>query len=188
MRDPNHLTGTSVAFKTGTSYGYRDGWAIGFDGRHVVGVWVGRADGHPVNAWGGLTGIRAAAPILDDVFSRIGERHRLPAAPPGTLIASAAGLPPAMRHVGRAGEEGSRDRPEIAFPPDRAEIEIAPGAPLTVEVRRGALPLTVLVNGAPVAVDPWRRTIDWVPDGAGQADIVVIDASGAIARSGVFLR
>src|SRR5690606_38505988 len=27
-----------VAYKTGTSYGYRDAWAVGFDGRHVVGV------------------------------------------------------------------------------------------------------------------------------------------------------
>jgi penicillin-binding protein 1C len=32
----------AIAYKTGTSYGYRDAWAIGFDGRHVLGVWVGR--------------------------------------------------------------------------------------------------------------------------------------------------
>ena len=31
-----------LAYKTGTSYGHRDAWAIGFDGRHVVGVWMGR--------------------------------------------------------------------------------------------------------------------------------------------------
>ena len=37
-----------LAYKTGTSYGHRDAWAIGFDGRHVVGVWLGRADGTPV--------------------------------------------------------------------------------------------------------------------------------------------
>ena len=34
-----------LAYKTGTSYGHRDAWAIGFDGRHVVGIWLGRADG-----------------------------------------------------------------------------------------------------------------------------------------------
>jgi penicillin-binding protein 1C len=44
---PNHVSPGSVAFKTGTSYGYRDAWAIGFDGKHVVGVWVGRPDGAP---------------------------------------------------------------------------------------------------------------------------------------------
>jgi membrane carboxypeptidase/penicillin-binding protein PbpC len=25
--------------------GYRDAWSVGFDGRHVIGVWVGRPDG-----------------------------------------------------------------------------------------------------------------------------------------------
>ena len=47
-----------IAFKTGTSYGYRDAWAVGFDGRMTVGVWVGRPDGAPVP---GLVG-RASAP------------------------------------------------------------------------------------------------------------------------------
>ena len=36
-----------LAYKTGTSYGHRDAWAIGFDGAHVVGVWMGRPDGSP---------------------------------------------------------------------------------------------------------------------------------------------
>jgi penicillin-binding protein 1C len=50
-----------VAWKTGTSFGNRDGWAIGTNGRFVVGVWVGNADGEgrPL-----LTGIGCAAPIL----------------------------------------------------------------------------------------------------------------------------
>ena len=46
MQDPDGMTPGDIAFKTGTSYGYRDAWSIGFDGRHVVGVWVGRADGN----------------------------------------------------------------------------------------------------------------------------------------------
>ena len=37
-----------IAYKTGTSYGYRDAWAVGFDGRMTIGVWVGRPDGAPV--------------------------------------------------------------------------------------------------------------------------------------------
>ena len=37
-----------IAYKTGTSYGYRDAWAIGYDGKTVIGVWVGRPDGAPV--------------------------------------------------------------------------------------------------------------------------------------------
>jgi penicillin-binding protein 1C len=54
-------SGRQVAWKTGTSFGNRDGWAIGTNGRYVVGVWVGNADGEgrPL-----LTGIGCAAPIL----------------------------------------------------------------------------------------------------------------------------
>jgi penicillin-binding protein 1C len=33
-----------IAYKTGTSYGYRDAWSVGYDGRYVLGVWVGRPD------------------------------------------------------------------------------------------------------------------------------------------------
>ena len=32
-----------ICYKTGTSYGFRDAWSVGFDGRHAVAVWVGRA-------------------------------------------------------------------------------------------------------------------------------------------------
>src|SRR5690606_30938599 len=60
-----------IAYKTGTSYGYRDAWAIGFDGRTVIGVWVGRPDGAPVP---GLAGITGAAPILFEAFDRLGQR------------------------------------------------------------------------------------------------------------------
>lgn len=55
-----------VAWKTGTSFGYRDAWAVGVTPRHVVGVWVGNADGE---GRPGLTGYSAAAPILFEVFA-----------------------------------------------------------------------------------------------------------------------
>jgi penicillin-binding protein 1C len=54
-----------IAWKTGTSYGFRDAWAVGVTPRHVVGVWVGNADGE---GRPGLTGYSAAAPILFDIF------------------------------------------------------------------------------------------------------------------------
>src|SRR5208337_2649372 len=44
---PENGTPGRIAFKTGTSYGYRDAWSIGFDGKHTIGVWVGRPDGAP---------------------------------------------------------------------------------------------------------------------------------------------
>src|SRR6185369_14607874 len=66
---PDNAPSGRIAFKTGTSYGYRDAWAIGFDGRMTVGVWVGRPDGAPVP---GLVGRASAAPILFEASARSG--------------------------------------------------------------------------------------------------------------------
>lgn len=54
-----------IAWKTGTSFGFRDGWAIGVTPDYIVGVWVGNADGE---GRPGLTGVKAAAPLLFDLF------------------------------------------------------------------------------------------------------------------------
>ena len=84
-----------IAYKTGTSYGHRDAWAIGFDGQHVVGVWLGRPDGTPVpGAFGGAL----AAPILFEAFGRIGAlRGPLPPPPADALILGTAYLPQQLR-------------------------------------------------------------------------------------------
>ena len=57
-----------IAWKTGTSYGFKDAWSIGMNEEYTVGVWVGNADteGRP-----NLTGIKAAAPIMFDVFKEL---------------------------------------------------------------------------------------------------------------------
>ncbi len=57
-----------VAWKTGTSFGFRDAWAIGITPDYVVAVWVGNADGE---GRPGLTGIKAAAPLLFSVFQQL---------------------------------------------------------------------------------------------------------------------
>ncbi len=54
-----------IAWKTGTSFGFKDAWAVGLNGNYVVGVWAGNADGE---GRPGLTGIRAAAPLLFEIF------------------------------------------------------------------------------------------------------------------------
>ncbi len=54
-----------IAWKTGTSFGFRDAWSIGITPRFVVGVWVGNAQGH---GRPGIVGVRAAAPVMFDVF------------------------------------------------------------------------------------------------------------------------
>lgn len=55
-----------IGWKTGTSFGNRDAWAIGTSKKHVVGVWIGNADGEGRPE---LTGLNAAAPVLFDVFN-----------------------------------------------------------------------------------------------------------------------
>ncbi len=57
-----------IAWKTGTSFGFRDAWAIGVTPKYVVGVWVGNADGE---GRPGIIGVKAAAPILFDVFNHL---------------------------------------------------------------------------------------------------------------------
>lgn len=59
-----------IAWKTGTSYGYRDAWSVGSTPEYVVGVWVGNADGE---GRPGLTGVKAAAPLMFDVFDILPE-------------------------------------------------------------------------------------------------------------------
>ena len=54
-----------LAWKTGTSYGFKDAWAIGVSSRYAIGVWAGNADGE---GRPGLTGIKAAAPLLFDIL------------------------------------------------------------------------------------------------------------------------
>ena len=57
-----------IAWKTGTSFGFRDGWAIGITPDFVVSIWIGNADGE---GRPGLTGTKAAAPVLFDIFSQL---------------------------------------------------------------------------------------------------------------------
>lgn len=187
---PTNALKGGLAFKTGTSYGYRDAWALGFDGRYAVGVWVGRPDAAPVP---GLVGIDAAAPILFDAFARIGDPVPLPTAPPGTLVASTAELPPPLKQVRNPGsqETGGIPGPEIAFPPDGARVELGMssggGSALVLKVRNGSPPFIWFANGAPVRREAFARTSRWVPEGSGFATLSVLDARGLSSRVSVFL-
>jgi penicillin-binding protein 1C len=177
---PRGLIGQGVAFKTGTSYGHRDAWALGFDGAHVVGVWMGRADGTPVpGAFGG----DLAAPVLFAAFERLGDVTPLPPPPPATLIVAANRLPLPLQHFRRPGD-GPGGGPAIAFPPDGAVIE---GTRLTVRVRDGLPPWTWLANGLPVTTT--HRPETELPDlGTGFSSLMVIDAQGRAASATVELR
>lgn len=179
---PENAVGGRLAYKTGTSYGYRDAWSLGFDGKRTVGVWVGRADGAPVP---GLVGRIAAAPILFDAFARMKEPIApLPRAPAGVLTATNAKLPPPLQRLrpGALPTTAAVPALRIMFPPDGARLELAGAAkkpdPLPLKISGGVGPLTVLVNGAPLA-GAAGRTLFWQADGPGFVRLTVMDARGA---------
>lgn len=175
-----------IAYKSGTSYGHRDAWAVGFDGAHVAGVWMGRADGASVpGAFGG----DLAAPILFDTFARLKPApDPLPAPPPATLILPTARLPQPLQQFRPRGTAfaTATNAPEIAFPPDGAEVEA--GAELALKVRGGTPPFTWLANGAPLILADRARETAVRDPGQGYITLSVIDANGQRATANVTLR
>ncbi|MFN4058446.1 MAG: penicillin-binding protein 1C [Roseinatronobacter sp.] len=182
---PGHLPATrEIAFKTGTSYGHRDALAIGYDGAHVVGVWVGRADGAPVP---GTFGVDVAAPILFQVFGHLAPRPvPLPPPPPGTLILSAAELPPNLRFYGQR-LTAPDDSPQLAFPPDGALLAPLAGGVLA-RVERGRAPFTWFANGAPILAATREREARLPLSGPGFVALSVIDAEGRASSAQIELR
>lgn len=174
-----------IAYKTGTSYGYRDAWAVGFDRRHTIGIWVGRADNGAVP---GLVGRSVAAPILFDAFARLGHDPRPFPQPADAIVATVAQLPPPLRHlrqdVPKTVAAMAAPGLKLAFPPAGAKIDLAASAlagrsELNLKVAGGAPPFTWLVDGAPVLPPTRRRETAWQPPGKGFVRISVIDAAGA---------
>ncbi|CAH1657859.1 Multimodular transpeptidase-transglycosylase [Hyphomicrobiales bacterium] len=174
-----------IAYKTGTSYGYRDAWAVGFDRRHTIGVWVGRADNGAVP---GLVGRTVAAPILFDAFARLGIDPRPFPQPADAIVASTGHLPPPLRHlrqdVPKTVTAMTTPTLKLAFPPDGARIDLSAAAldgngRLNLKAAGGSPPYTWLVDGTPVTEPQRRRETQWLPPGKGFMRISVIDATGA---------
>jgi penicillin-binding protein 1C len=159
-----------VAWKTGTSWGGRDAWSVGFDARHVAGVWIGRPDGTPLP---GATGRSLALPLLARVL------ELLPAAP----------RPPpplAPRAVQTATADTRTDALRLLFPPPDAVL--AGDGPVVLRVMGGRRPLTFLVDGSPLVANPARREVQWNPPGPGFYRLTVLDADGVTTRAAVRVR
>ena len=185
---PPNAVGGRLAFKTGTSWGHRDAWAVGFDRRLTVAVWVGRPDGAPVP---GLVGRLVAAPLLFEAWQRIGFEPETIPPPRGILRATSASLPPPLRHLRRDVPKTIAatlaPRLEITFPPDGARLDLGLTArvpdpnPVALKAHGGIPPFVWLVDGRPVAEADGRRESLWQPAGPGFARLSVIDATGASA-------
>lgn len=186
LAPPPNAPSRALAYKTGTSYGHRDAWALGYDGAHVAGVWIGRPDGTPVpGAFGG----DLAAPILFEAFQRLKPQpDPLPAPPPETLIVSTAELPQPLRRFTGRNAVFAKDRgaPELIFPPDGARLaSAAPGLP--VKVRGGTPPYTWMANGQPLLTGVRVPQASITGLSAGFSQISVIDALGRSARVNIRL-
>jgi penicillin-binding protein 1C len=157
-----------VAWKTGTSWGGRDAWALGFDARHVAGVWIGRPDG---TAMPGATGRQGALPVLARVFALLPEAPRQ-----------------GMRVIADAPRQSApADRLRLLFPPPGAALADGAG-PVVLRAAGGRRPLHFLVDGAPLRSEPARREVAWTPPGPGAYRITVLDADGVATAVAVRVR
>lgn len=157
-----------IAWKTGTSWGGRDAWALGFDRRHVVAVWIGRPDGTPLP---GATGASLALPELSHVFDLLPK------------------LPRSASHPQKRSRPASvvnTDALHLLFPPPGAVLSA--DGPVTIRVMGGRRPLTFMVDGAPLPADRIRRDVAWQPGGPGFYRLTVLDADGTAVRANVQVR
>lgn len=180
LAPPTGMPAGKLAYKTGTSYGHRDAWAVGYDGAHVIGVWVGRADGTPVpGAFGG----DLAAPVLFQAFARLKQEYDAFAPPPpATLIVGTAALPrPLQRFRSRQAVDRPTGGPDLIFPPSGARLAVA-NETLTLKLRGGQAPFAVLADGLPLETGIRRREFEIATPGRGFATIVVVDAKGRSDR------
>ena len=153
----------AIAWKTGTSAGNRDSWAVGFDRRHAVAVWIGRPDD---SARPGEAAADTALPVLTRVFGLLPTAPRvLPQAPPASATLA---LVPVL------------DPLRIISPPSAATLEA--GHAIVLRTVGGERPLHFLVDGAPIASTPALRETEWTPPGPGFFRVGVLDAAGHSAE------
>ncbi len=196
VRPPVGASPRGIAYKTGTSYGNRDAWSVGYDGRYVLGVWVGRPDSGSVP---GISGYESAAPVLFEGFARSGLAATPLRRPPAGAFRSAHGdLPVTLERFLSArsdlptlAKSVVEPAPRIVFPPDGARVELgastAGATPLVLKLQGGRAPFRWLANGRPLVDIQRRREATWQPDGAGYSTLTVIDAAGRAASVQVFV-
>ncbi len=173
----------AIRYKTGTSYGFRDAWAIGYDARYTVGVWVGRPDGGASN---GRTGANSAAPLLFTVFELLpAEEPADPEPPAGVILAGHAQLPRHLQWL--SPEQRGDDRPRIVFPPDESRLPWNESSIIVLKAQGGTRPYHWVIDGEIVPGGSLSGRVQWKPKGPGQARVVLIDGQGRRARVRLWL-
>lgn len=166
---PVALRERRIAYKTGTSAGFRDAWAVGFTTNWTIVVWTGHADG---TTRPGQLGRLAALPIVLKAFDRLPAEDNRALPPPADVlrVASWHDLPPRMRRLGPVAEMSGG--PRIAYPPADARLELRAHEAISLAAFGGDGRLRWLVDGRPL------DGTTWIPDGAGEARVAVIDQAG----------
>ncbi|GAA0783286.1 penicillin-binding protein 1C [Roseibium denhamense] len=182
-----------IAYKTGTSYGYRDAWAVGYDGRYVTGVWIGRPDGSPIAK---ITGASAAVPVLFDVFQKLGaEPVPLPTHEKPLWSRQNGSVPKALIYARLPNTDESPSSANgfgIAFPPNGAELDLGlqtegKEQPLIIKLQGGTGPFTIFKNGVPQNVRSIRRNLTVDVQGPGFVDLMILDSSGQSAQVSILV-
>jgi len=172
MPAPSTMRAGYVAYKTGTSYGHRDSWAIGFDGRHVIGVLLGRADNTAIP---GAFGATLAAPILFQMFDIIGPVEPARSLSDSSVIST---LPQHLKQFGKS--EDRRNGVRIVFPPDGAIVEIYPPG-LVVEISGGTAPYRLVLNDKLAPKLYYERSFIIPVNDAGYYTLSIIDANADVS-------
>ena len=175
-----------LAYKTGTSFRFKDGWAVGFDGRYVAGVWVGRSDA--ASCGRACSGAGGAAPILARLFDLV-RPTPLHAVPSGSSFSGPA--PANLARLDRTSAMPGVGQPapvRIEFPTDDSLIDVDGGLPVPLRAKGGRLPLRWYVEGAPLPDIAFRRRDTlWRDHALGWNEITVVDADGHSATAHVRL-
>lgn len=145
-----------VAWKTGTSAGNRDNWAVGYNRRDVVGVWIGQPNGGALPNSSALS----ALPVLAGLF--------------GLLNPAPITTAPADAPVNLAPDPGAKLA--LLFPPPKTTLPT--GLPVHLRAMGGVRPLTFIIDGQVLPSIPALRGTAWQPPGPGFYRLTILDAEG----------
>ena len=171
-----------TAVKTGTSSDYRDSWAVGYNHRYVVGVWMGNLDQTPTMGITGSTGPALVLRATFDILNRYSNTASL-------------WLSPRLRRQVTCEDAGIAFQPGMICP-RRSEYFI-PGTapehpPLSVQATRqeDRIRLRQPTPGLHMAYDPRLpascQGFEFVLQGVAENDFVDwrIDGGGVVRQAG----
>ncbi|BCX04049.1 MAG: penicillin-binding protein 1A [Candidatus Roseilinea sp.] len=162
-----------AAVKTGTTTDFRDNWTVGYTPQIVAGVWVGNADGQPMQRISGVTG---AGPIWHD-FMEIAHRA-LPVRwferPPGLVrveVCAPSGMLPSPDCTQTRPEwflEGTQPTQADTWH-RRVRVDATTGWPASADTPRERIVERVMLD-LPAPLREWARAQGWPVLAPGMRD------------------